>query len=79
MVKRDVFPLGTRTVQGKVVRRDVTRYGLQRMCVATRDRYPDVVAWCMGLRQYGVEPSLHYYTEQVRPAFIGYLWLFWKE
>lgn len=63
--------------EGTVVFRDVTRFGLHRMCVECVMKYPDVEAWCeMVLPR---EVRLTRYTERVRGSVLfGYLWLFWK-
>lgn len=63
--------------EGIVVHRDVTRFGLHRMCVATYAKYPDIEVW---LTLLNTLPFAHRYTERiVSDVFIGYLWLYWKE
>lgn len=64
------------TGEGTVVFRDVTRFGLHRMCVECAMKYPDVEAWC---EMVGAPVKLMRYTERMRgPVLFGYLWLFWK-
>jgi len=66
------------TSEGKVIFHDVTRYELHRMCVATRDMYPDVETWLELLKGKDVKATR--YTEKiVSGVFIGYLWFYWKE
>lgn len=70
--------VGTKiTLEGEVVRRDVTVYGLQRCVIRTGDKYPDLGLW---IRMVKRSVWLHYYTEkETRAGFVGFLWLFWKE
>ena len=70
--------VGTKiTLEGEVVRRDVTRYGLHRCVVRTGDKYPDLWIWRQMVKR---ELLTHHYTEkQTRAGFVGFLWLFWKE
>lgn len=66
------------TGEGRVVFHDVTRYDLHRMCVATKDMYPDVETWLALLK--GKEVKATRYTEKiVSGVFLGYLWFYWKE
>ena len=67
------------TGQGRVVRRDVTRYGLHRMRVELAERYPDIELWVQALGP-AARPLLHDYSER----FSGHLLLcgltlYWKE
>ena len=68
------------TGEGKVVWHDVTGYGLHRMCVSTKDKYPDVETWLKLLedRRYEIK-SIRYAEKQNDVAFYGYLWFYWKE
>ena len=65
------------TGEGKVVFRDVTRYGLHRMCVETVGKYPDVETWMELLKDRDVKAIR--YTEKMTAVFVGYLWFYWKE
>lgn len=68
------------TNEGKVVRHDVTRYGLHRMCVAVKDKYPDVETWFELLKNKPLIKIKTRYAEKiVAGVFIGYLWFYWKE
>lgn len=64
---------------GAVVFRDLTRYGLHRMCIAQYQQYPDLETW-LELLDENAKPLGHRYTEKiVNHVFVGYLWLYWKE
>ena len=67
--------------EGRVVFRDCTAYGLERMCVAVKDKYPDLETWAEMVSQgRNVTAWRHRYTEkQTDIAFFGYLWIYWKE
>lgn len=66
--------------EGRVVFHDVTRFGLHRMCVETREQYPDVETWLTLLEEREYEIKLIRYTERVKDTgFFGYLWFYWKE
>jgi hypothetical protein len=79
------LPAGLSTPQGRVVFRDeafdsVRRLhtGLQRACIATGDRYPDLETWLGPLK--GARALLYRYNEKSTAAgMVGYLWLYWKE
>lgn len=59
---------------------DVTVYGLHRMCVGAKDKYPDVETWLKLLENRDYEIKLIRYTEKtVSHVFTGYLWFYWKE
>lgn len=66
--------------EGKVVYHDVTVYGLHRMCVAVKDKYPDVETWLKLLENREYDIKLIRYTEKtVAHVFTGFLWFYWKE
>jgi len=68
------------TGEGKVVRRDVTRLGLQRMCVEMIGKYPDLELWSDFVSQRQPRIWRHRYTERVTEVGCHcYLWIFWKE
>ena len=68
------------TGEGKVVFRDETGYGLQRMCVSTQGKYPDVETWTALLENRDLTFIKIRYTEKmVAHVFTGYLWFYWKE
>lgn len=65
--------------QGTVVRHDVTRYGLHRLCVSLTGRYPDLETWCEMLKEK--ELKLHQYAERIVANVVCecFLWIYWKE
>lgn len=74
------------TPQGRVIYRDEAfdsvrkiHTGLQRACIATENRYPDLETWVNTLA--GARCVVHRYTEKelMHGMMIGYLWLYWKE
>ena len=68
------------TGQGSVCFHDVTVYGLHRMCVETKGKYPDVETWLKLLEDREYEIKLIRYTEKLNDVgFYGYLWFYWKE
>jgi hypothetical protein len=79
----DLQPSAKTTIRGEggVVFRDVTRYGLHRMCVAAYRKYPDLEVWAGMLpRGADIEGAACRYAEKiVSDVFVGYLWLYWKE
>jgi hypothetical protein len=66
--------------EGKVVRRDITIYGLNRMCVECIGKYPDLELWSALIADKQT-PRVwqHRYTEKMNVDFHGYLWIYWKE
>jgi hypothetical protein len=66
------------TGQGRVVRRDVTRYGLHRMRVELAERYPDLSIWSQALGP-DARLLLHDYGERTSgPILMCWLILYWK-
>ena len=67
------------TGQGRIVRQDVTPYGLHRMRVELSDRYPDLALWVQALGPKA-RPLLHDYSERYAAdrAIICGLTLYWK-
>lgn len=61
--------------EGSVVFHDQTRHGLRRLCVMSREKYPDVEIW-VGLLPNGADVKMTRYTEK---EFSFYLWIYWKE
>lgn len=65
--------------EGTVVRHDITRYGLRRLCVMCREKYPDIELW-LGVLPKGAEALLYRYVEKKTSGVVSqYLWIYWKE
>lgn len=76
-----LYPPIKTTIQGEgtVVFHDETRFGLRRMCVMHREKYPDADVW-VGLLPPTAEVKLARYTEkEVNGVWSYFLWLYWKE
>jgi len=73
------LPLGLKIAgHGQVVFRDVTRYGLHRLCVMQAGQYPDETVWVTLVRC--CEVLAVRYTERIMAGvFTGFLWIYWKE
>lgn len=69
------------TGEGRVVFCDQTVYGLNRVCVEQKDKYPDLEKWSEFVSQgRNIRTWRHRYTEKtVSNVFTGYLWIYWKE
>jgi hypothetical protein len=69
--------VGTRiTGHGEVIMRDVTFYGLHRMCVQSVGRYPDLEMWVAMVS--GPVWLYHYGERSGAGQMVGLLWLYWK-
>jgi hypothetical protein len=67
------------TGHGSVVLRDVTRQGLQRVCIGQHDQYPDLETW-LAMLPPNARVLAHRYTERMTAGvFVGYLWLYFKK
>lgn len=65
--------------EGSVVWHDETRYGLRRLCVMSREKYPDADVW-LGLLPKNADVRTARYTEkETSGIWQYYLWLYWKE
>lgn len=72
--------LGTKIKgEGVVIFKDVTVYGLHRMCVEMLDKYPDVEVWSQMLGEWSI--ARHDYRERIVNDFSVncQLWFYWKE
>lgn len=67
------------TNEGVVVFHDETRYGLRRLCVMSREKYPDAEVW-IGLLPKDADVKVVRYTE-INSAGVWqyFLWIYWKE
>lgn len=64
--------------EGRVVRHDVTLYGLHRLCISLIGKYPDLETWCELLKDRDL--LIHRYTERIVAHVCEcFLWLYWKE
>ena len=75
----DLYPVGTRTGDGIVVKHDRSAFALCRLCVETADKYPDLNAWVKALNIAGKNVILHSFTQRIGKSFSGQLWLYYRE
>ena len=69
----------TITGEGSVVWHDETRHGLRRLCVMSREKYPDLETW-LGLLPKHADAKLYRYVEKETNGFFNqFLWIYWKE
>lgn len=69
----------TITGEGRVVFHDISRCGLHRMCVETEGKYPDWEVWAELLKTYDIRGMRYTEKETILVAFLGYLWIYFKE
>lgn len=66
------------TGEGRVIFRDCTVHGLERMCIEQLDKYPDVEVWSQMIT--GATRWWHDYRERMASnVLVCHLWIFWKE
>lgn len=65
--------------EGTVVFHDETGYGLRRLCVMSRAKYPDLELW-LGMLPKNADAKLYRYVEkEISGIYSQFLWIYWKE
>ena len=59
---------------------DETRYGLRRLCIESRDKFPDLEMW-LGMLPKDADAKIYRYVVKITREGVTsqFLWIYWKE